>query len=122
MSFFFPARWLGALPAVTALATAAQVAGTPAPEPGHVELPYRSAFESYLGHQDGPSVDWRDANETVRQRGGWRAYAQESAGASFHTHGAQEAPGKDSSHGAHGQQAPANDPHAGHHMPSKARP
>jgi len=85
MFHFPPARWLAALSVVGAAGALAQ--GAP-PEPP--ALPYRSAFEGYRPHGQEKPVAWNEANETVHQRGGWRAYAKEAA------------PGVDA------------DPHAGH--------
>lgn len=39
---------------------------------------YRSAFEGYRRYSDEPVGSWRQANDTVRQIGGWQAYARES--------------------------------------------
>jgi len=39
---------------------------------------YRSAFEGYRGYSDQAVGSWRQTNDTVRQIGGWRAYARES--------------------------------------------
>ena len=64
--------------------------------------PYRSAFENYRPFADEKLVPWKEANETVRAIGGWRAYAKE----------ANEDKGKPAS--ASGEPA---DPHAGHHKP-----
>lgn len=88
-----PARWLAALAGVAmALPAIAQPASPPAAEPpAAVALPYRSAFENYRRFQDEKPVDWKAANDTVQQRGGWRAYAREGAEA-----------------------AQPGDPHAGH--------
>lgn len=98
-----PARWLAALPAVVAALPAA--AQTPPAEP----LPYRSAFENYQRFQDDQPVPWKEANDTVRQRGGWRAYAKEgaTAGQSADPHAGHRAhgdarPAADAPHGAHG--------------------
>lgn len=39
---------------------------------------YRSAFEGYRRYSDEPVGSWRQANDTVRQIGGWQEYARES--------------------------------------------
>ncbi|MBT2326008.1 hypothetical protein J7E62_27140 [Variovorax paradoxus] len=97
MSTFLPTRWLAALPALAALAAGAQ---TEPASPDRVaaeaaaSLSFRSAMEGYKPFVDEKPVPWREANETVRQRGGWRAYAKE---------GAKEGEA---------------DPHAGHSMPA----
>ena len=96
-----PVRWLAALPALTALAAVAQTDPAPvsatAPEPAPA-LSFRSAMDGYKPFADEKPVPWKEANETVHQRGGWRAYAKESAVvADDHPPGAA-------------------DPHAGHSM------
>ena len=101
MSHSSPARWLAALPAATALAAAAQNVPPAPADP----LPYRSAFEGYRRFEDPPPVHWKQANDTVRERGGWRAYARESAAAP-----------------AEAAKPAAPDPHAGHGMPPAAPP
>lgn len=100
---FLPARWLAALPALAALAAGAQTG--PAPTTAQ-PLSFRSAMEGYKPFAEEKPIPWKEANETVHQRGGWRAYAKESAG---------EAEDKSSG---------AADPHAGHSMsmPKSAAP
>jgi hypothetical protein len=82
MSTFLPARWLAALPALAALAAGAQTGPAPVPataaEPA-AALSFRSAMDGYKALTDEKPVPWKEANETVHQRGGWRAYARESA-------------------------------------------
>ena len=41
--------------------------------------PYRSAFEGYQRYTDEKIVDWKQANDTVGQIGGWRAYSKEAS-------------------------------------------
>lgn len=115
MSHLFARRWLAVLPALSALAAGAQ--SLPAsPEPAPAELPYQSAFEAYQCFQDDKPISWKQANDTVRQRGGWRAYAKESAGTDHGEHGGgRNAPTTTPT------PAPA-DPHAGHRMPTPAQP
>lgn len=107
MSHLLPARWLAALPALAAL-TALAESGPPSTEPtsATTALPYQSAFDTYQRYKDDKPADWKQANDTVRQRGGWRAYAKESEGPAHEGH---EAPAK-------------TDPHAGHGMPASAAP
>jgi hypothetical protein len=107
MLTFLPARWLLAvLPALAALAAGAQT--RPAPDAAAATdapaLAYRSAMEGYRPFTEEKPVPWKEANETVRQRGGWQAYAKEGAG------GAEDKP------------SAAADPHAGHAMPKPAAP
>ena len=102
-----PARWLAVLPALTAFAGGAQT--RPAPDAAVATdaappLAYHSAMEGYQRFAEEKPVLWKEANETVRQRGGWQAYAKESAGA------AEDKP------------SGATDPHAGHAMPKPAAP
>ena len=42
-------------------------------------VPYRSAFEGYQPYSDEKIVSWKQANDTVGQIGGWRAYAKEAS-------------------------------------------
>ncbi len=41
---------------------------------------YRSAFEGYRPFEAAEVQDWRRSNDTVRDIGGWRAYAREIEG------------------------------------------
>ncbi|MDH6590364.1 hypothetical protein M2165_000253 [Variovorax sp. TBS-050B] len=93
-----PARWLAVIPiAAAALAAAAQP--TPAPAARAPAVPaYKSAFEGYQPFADAQPIPWKEANETVHRRGGWRAYAKEAAGPS--------------------EGGAAADPHAGHARPA----
>lgn len=59
----------GAAPAADPTDAAAAVPGAP----------YRSAFSAYKPDADTATAPWRDTNQRVRQRGGWRAYAREAA-------------------------------------------
>ena len=108
-----PARWLAALPAIAASLAVAQPAPVPpAPrsaEPVPPTLEFRSALEAYQPFTDEKAIPWKEANETVYRRGGWRAYAKEAA---------EKAP-------AEGDLPKVGtDPHAGHSMPmpKKDRP
>ncbi|WP_186511093.1 hypothetical protein [Caenimonas sedimenti] len=75
----------------------------PADAPG-----YQSAFDGYRPFEAGEVQDWRKSNDTVREIGGWRAYARE-------IHGAQPAPtaGQSPSGAAPSPSKPGN-PHQGH--------
>lgn len=105
MFHFSPAAWLAALSAIAASNALAQQA-MPSQPPGPLQppaLPYRSAFEGYQRFQpDDKPVNWKQANDTVHQRGGWRAYAKEAA--------------------ADGAQADPHAGHGGHAMPAPAAP
>ena len=105
MIIFLPARWLAVLPALAAFAAGAQTG--PAPQAAATTdaaspLTFRSAMEGYKPFADEKAIPWKEANDTVHQRGGWQAYAKEGAGA------ADEKP------------AGTADPHAGHAMPKQA--
>ncbi len=68
-------------------------------------LTFRSAFEGYQALTDEKIVNWKDANDTTRRIGGWRAYAKQAQAPST------APPEKDAS-------PPAGaDPHAGHGKP-----
>ncbi|MBT2325260.1 hypothetical protein J7E62_23295 [Variovorax paradoxus] len=57
-------------------------------------------MDGYKPFADEKPIPWKQANDTVRERGGWRAYAKESTG---------EADDRPSG---------AADPHTGHAMPT----
>lgn len=40
---------------------------------------YRSPYTGYRSFAEPAVAPWRDTNERVRQRGGWRAYAREAS-------------------------------------------
>lgn len=99
-----PAHWLAALPALAACAAVAQTPSTPASTGAGTAPPaltYRSALDGYQPFADDKPIPWREANDTVHSRGGWRAYAKEAQGS-----GDAAAPSNDV------------DPHAGHAMPA----
>ena len=61
----------------TAVGTRAQ--GDPADPKAPVPMaPYVSPLRVYQGFSEPPLAPWRETNELVRQRGGWRAYAREA--------------------------------------------
>jgi hypothetical protein len=92
------------LPALLASLHAAAQAPQPAPSASAPTTPaYRSAFEGYRPFASAEVQDWRRSNDTVRDIGGWRAYARE-------IHGGLQAPQAPST--APSGKAP--DPHAGH--------
>ncbi len=45
-------------------------------------LTYKSALEGYQPFAEEKPIPWKEANETVYRRGGWQAYAKETAGSS----------------------------------------
>lgn len=79
----FPAMAaFAALAALGATAVAAQpslshpdAAQTSAPP----ALTYTSALDGYKPFADEKPIPWKEANETVRRRGGWQAYAKEAS-------------------------------------------
>ena len=80
MFTFLPARWLAALPVLAACAAGAQTGpapNTPAATEPAAPLSFRSAMEGYRPFVEEKPIPWKQANETVQQRGGWRAYAKE---------------------------------------------
>ena len=78
MSRNFKSTALGAAAFAVSLAGAQGLAPAPAPTtPPASEIPYSSAFDGYRPFAAGEVGDWRRANETVREIGGWRAYARE---------------------------------------------
>jgi hypothetical protein len=81
--WLWPAAW-----AVAASATLAQVpprvATVPDPLDAKAPVPalvYRSTLSNYRRLAEDTPVPWRQANETVGQIGGWRAYAREASDA-----------------------------------------
>jgi hypothetical protein len=110
MFTFSPARWLATLPTLVALAAAAQTGGEVKTQvEAAPALTFQSAMEGYKPFTDGSSVPWRQANETVHQRGGWQAYAKEASG---------DAEGERSPADAHGAHSTPTAPAA----PSKEKP
>jgi hypothetical protein len=94
---------------MTAAAFAASLplaAQTAPAQPVAEPAPYRSAFEGYRPFEAGEVQDWRKSNDTVREIGGWRAYAREIQ------QGAKEQPAQ-TPQGSAGGQVPANS-HQGH--------
>lgn len=87
---------------------------TPPPAGASGSLAYDSAFDGYRPFEAGEVQDWRQSNDTVRDVGGWRAYARErQAGPPPPGDGAVKQPSPPArTPGA--APAPA-DPHAGHH-------
>lgn len=74
-----------AIPAPNPTSTAgaaALIGATPRPDPANpmAAVPpavYLSPLRAYQGFVAPPLAPWRDSNEQVHQRGGWRAYARE---------------------------------------------
>ena len=53
---------------------------------------YHSVFEGYQAMSEPKPTPWRAANDTVREVGGWRAYAKEAAAANATAAAATPAP------------------------------
>jgi len=91
------ARWLAVFPALAALAAAAQPVPAPPADKADTRAPtglsYKSALEGYRPFTDDKPIPWKEANETVHQRGGWKAYAEEAASG-----GAADAPAAHQGH------------------------
>ena len=115
MHHFSPARWLVIVPMAAAVfAAAAQTPEAPSDAQGPAQaaptaLSYRSALDGFQGFADEKAVPWKQANDTVHQRGGWKAYAKEASDAS------SSAGAGGSAKDAHGGSG-----HGGHTMPSSA--
>ena len=109
MTLFHNAALHGAAAAAlllaASLAHAQAAAGTrPDPSEPQARVPaalYASPLRSYQGYAETPLAPWRDSNELVRQRGGWKAYAREAR--------------EPAAAGAAAASAPAPAPHGVHH-------
>jgi hypothetical protein len=62
-----------------------------------VELVYQSSFQNYQRYSASPIQSWKQSNDTVKDIGGWRAYAKEIAqeqntkpSTPTHSHGAHQ--------------------------------
>lgn len=95
--------FLTAAALAASLPSAAQTAPV---QPPAEQATYRSAFEGYRPFEAAEVQDWRKSNDTVREIGGWRAYAREIQ------QGAKEEPAQVPQRSA--PQSPAADPHQGH--------
>lgn len=83
---------------------------TNALEPAPVAPAYSSAFEGYRPFDAGEVQNWRKSNDTVREIGGWRAYAREIQGGASPAATRPSSPASTSE-----QQTRPADPHQGHH-------
>ena len=79
--------------AAFAVAAAALLANVAIAQPAPVAAPdartrvneaapagFKSAFDNYQSYTDDKTVNWKAANDTAAQIGGWRAYAKEASG------------------------------------------
>ncbi len=97
-----PAAWLASLTTFVAFTAGAQTASAvDAPPATPSSLSYSSAMDGYKAFADEKAIPWKAANDTVKSRGGWLAYAKEASGEPSDP----KAPA-------------AADPHAGHVMPA----
>ena len=74
--------------------------------------PYRSSLSRYQAFTEPDVAPWRETNELVRQRGGWRAYAREAREPAPATAPAPAAPAASQPANVN----PAMPGHAGHEM------
>ena len=75
-----PAAWLASLTTFVAFTAGAQTApAADAPPATPKSLSYSSAMDGYKAFADEKAIPWKAANDTVRSRGGWRAYAKETS-------------------------------------------
>jgi hypothetical protein len=96
----FPLRCLALL------SLAAATVHAHAEEATRPRVEFRSALQDYQSFSEEKQLPWKQANETVRQIGGWREYAREAAPAAPSTAPAKQGEGK-------------ADPHRGHHTPPR---
>jgi hypothetical protein len=78
-TFAAPLVWAGGLWASVALA---QPAPTPPVAPRMTQAApagFQSALEGYRPYTDDKVLNWKAANDTTAQIGGWRAYAKEAS-------------------------------------------
>ena len=91
--FFIAPTRAAALAVQAVLAAALWATGAlaqPSPSPNLTPAPplseaapasFKSATEGYQPYTDEATINWKAANDTVAQIGGWRAYAKEAAAA-----------------------------------------
>ncbi|MEJ7931462.1 hypothetical protein WG922_15915 [Ramlibacter sp. AN1015] len=106
------------LPALLAGLQAAAQSAAPEQSPTPAaSAAYNSAFESYRPFAAEEIQDWRRSNDTVREIGGWRAYAREISGGQGQASPPAQpaAPAEPASAPAPAQQPKAANPHEGHH-------
>lgn len=89
-----------------ASASAPRAAASTRPDPADpkAQVPaalYLSPLRAYQGFAETPVAPWRETNERVRQRGGWRAYAREPDAAQAASQPAAAAKPAASGHSGH---------------------
>ncbi len=96
--------------------TAAKPSGVrPDPADAQAAVPpvrYVSPLHAYQGQAETPVAPWRASNDQVRQRGGWRSYARESAAPDVAAPAARPAAAAAAASAANG----GHTGHAGHEM------
>lgn len=75
----------------------------PAPVQAPAPIDYRSAFEGYQAFGDDQPLSWQQVNDTVREIGGWRAYAREAQANPPAPPAAAPTPAPADPHGGHGK-------------------
>ena len=114
MSLFRRNLPIGVAVLAATLGAAAQ-APQPAPAPASAQTPaYGSAFDGYRPFEAREVQDWRKSNDTVREIGGWRAYAREIQEGNKAGSAPQSQTQPSSAPAAAGSAPKAPDPHAGH--------
>lgn len=102
-----PAAWLVSLTTFVAFTAGAQTApAVDAPSATPSSLSYSSAMDGYKAFADEKAIPWKAANDTVKGRGGWRAYAKEASGEPSDT----KPPSAADPHAGHVMQAPKEKP------------
>jgi hypothetical protein len=82
MYSIFSRQWLLLAPLIFAAASQAQAqvqAQAQAPDTSASTPEFQSAMQDYKPFTDEKIVPWKQSNDTVREVGGWRAYAREAA-------------------------------------------
>ncbi|MBX9793860.1 MAG: hypothetical protein K2Y02_06145 [Burkholderiaceae bacterium] len=82
----------------TVVAPAASAADPAAAVPAAL---YRSPFTGYRSFTEPAVAPWRDTNDLVRRRGGWRAYAREAGESAAEPLPAASSPSPASGHSGH---------------------
>lgn len=79
MISFKPAYAL-AIAVISTAALSQQASQTPVPASAPPSATYESAFDNYRPFTEVTVKPWQATNETAREAGGWRAYANEAHG------------------------------------------
>lgn len=98
------------------------------PQAAVPRLTYRSPLAGVRSMADAPVGNWRQANEVVNERGGWKAHARaaqapEAAASDAPTDAATARPDGHEGHSkSHSHSPPGHQHHHMHQTPEKARP